>query len=102
MTPELPPHGIQRSTIKYVVFAGNFREFRVWQLAFGAKNGEALFVASASNLTHIEGQDQDQDQCHTVTFVKVGTFHLRSDAKEIMEYARSIWPDAPDFDTSIS
>lgn len=89
-------HGILRHPVKYVVFAGNFREFRVWQLASGVKNGDALFVGSLekANLRALQNLD--------VKFVKLATFHLRSDAKDIMEYARSVWPNAPEFQTTIS
>lgn len=91
MIEPTPPHGIQRSPIEYVVFAGNYREFRTWLLASGVSQETALFVADKSNLTPLKGKK--------VNFVSIGSFHLRPDFKMIMEYARSIWPDAPAFIT---
>ena len=87
-----PPHGIERSPIKYVVFAGNYREFKVWQLENKVQDGEALFVADATNLSSLRGKE--------VTFVRIGTFHLRKDFYTIMAYAREVWPDAPGFETT--
>ena len=85
MTPE-PKHGIQRAPLKYIVFAGNYREFRSWQLANGINGDEALFVANPANLTGLKaGEDYH--------LVGIGTFHLRSDQKEIMEEAHRRFPN---------
>lgn len=84
--PPTPPHGIQRRTLKYIVFAGNYREYRTWQLATGNGAEDSLFVASPTNLTSLKaGGDYH--------LVFVGTFHLRSDREEIMEAARERFPN---------
>jgi len=83
--PSPPTHGIQRHPLKYLVFAGNYRQFDLWREAQKIPEGEALFVASPSNLLGRKGE---------FTLVKVGTFHLRPDAQEIMEAVRMKFPKA--------
>ena len=81
-----PSHGIQRRTLKYVVFAGNYREYRTWQLATGNGAEDSLFVASPSNLSSLNA-DGDYH------LIFIGTFHLRSDRKEIMDAAHERFPN---------
>ena len=89
MTPPAPKpkHGIQRNPPTHIVFAGNFKEFRQWQLTSGVKNGDALFVADASNLQGFMGGEG-------LTLVRYGTFHLRPDVASIMNEVRARFPDA--------
>lgn len=91
-------HGIHRTphTLKYLVFAGNYRQFGLWCDENNISPGEALFVAQRTNLLQLKGDD------HHLIMVKVGTFHLRPDAQEIMEEARLRFPQCRWEEHSIS
>jgi hypothetical protein len=78
-------HGIDRNTLKYLVFAGNYRQFGLWCDDNNIAPGEALFVASRTNLLTVYGDEY--------ILVRVGTFHLRPDAQDIMEEARVRFPN---------
>src|SRR4029079_128123 len=82
---ESPSHGINRNRLKYLVFAGNYRQFHLWATDSTIQPGEALYVASPTNLRGISGDD--------IIMVKVGTFHLRPDSPQIMEEARARFPN---------
>ena len=82
---EIPEHGINRRPLKYLVFAGNYRQFNLWQTQCDIPPGEALFVSSPTNLLQVKGE---------FLMVKVGTFHLRPDSLEIMKAARERFPNA--------
>lgn len=86
MTIPQPKHGIQPTTLKYLVFAGSFREFRVWALSNSIKNGEALYVAHPTNLSTLP-PNVDYRLCF------VGTFHMRTDKDEILEAAHERFPN---------
>ena len=72
------------TNVKYLVFAGNYRQFSLWAEDKSIPPEEALFVDSPANLLNRYGEH--------FTLVKVGTFHLRPDAEEIMEEARVRFP----------
>lgn len=86
MTPPSSKHGIERTNLKYIVFAGNYREYRTWQLTTGNGAEDSLFVASPTNLTSLKA-DGDYH------LIFLGTFHLRKDREEIMEAARERFPN---------
>lgn len=79
-------HGIDRHPITFIVFAGNYREFRTWQLASGVRTEHALFVANPTNLSSLK-LDGDYH------LIFVGTFHLRKDKDEIMAAAHEKFPN---------
>jgi hypothetical protein len=81
--------------MKYLVFAGNYRQFKWWEEKYNTpRAGEAVYVADRSNLRNW-GKKQ-------LTMVKVGTFHLRPDAKDIMNEAKVRFPNAQWQEYSIS
>jgi hypothetical protein len=76
-------HGIDRSPnqLKYLVLAGNIREFYVWQADNQVRGAEALFVSNSQML-------RARKFPPTIEVVMVGTFHLRQDHKEIMDMVK--------------
>lgn len=71
-------HGIDRSPIRFVVLAGNIREYRNWMAYNRVQPQETLFV---SNSQILMGRKFDS---LTTTFVEVGTFLSRQDAHELL------------------
>jgi len=90
MTP--PQHGINRHPLKYLVFAGNIREYKQWERERAIPYGESMFVAHSTNLHGISTENAE-----ALTYIIVGTFHLRPDAQEIMAAARAVRPEASFF-----
>lgn len=84
MTNPNPEHGIDPQRLKYLVFAGNFREYRQWALTTGNLSGRALYVAHPENLMGLNAETNPD-----LKLVRIGTFHLRSDAQEILDIVRS-------------
>lgn len=84
-----PPevHGIAKNLPTYLVFAGSFREFKDWALGNDIGHGDALFVSNPTTLTQLKDTD-----LHTYRLVMVGTFHLRSDSREIIKTAQERFP----------
>lgn len=76
-------HGIDRSPVRFVVLAGNIREFRNWCVYNGITPNSALFVSS---LDVLQGRQFDSQ---STRFVEIGTFVHRSDSKEVVEVLRS-------------
>ena len=81
-------HGIRPEKLKYLVFAGNFREYRQWMLTKGVLVEQTLFVTSPENLNRVSTADSD------LVIAIVGTFHLRSNSQELMDTARKMFPRA--------
>lgn len=76
-------HGIDRQPIRFVVLAGNIREYRNWCAYNGINPATALFVSSIDVL---QGR---QFTTQTTKFVEIGTFVHRADSREVVEVLRS-------------
>lgn len=92
MPTQKPVHGLHRANVKYAVFAGNFREFYLWQEHYQVRGSEALFIAERGNLAAL--QATLSEGVDPPTYIIVGTFHLRGDFQELMELARDLRPEA--------
>lgn len=86
-TPYTPHHGIDRGITKFVVFAGNLREFYDWQLEYKVRGEEALFVATPTTLV---GRKFPKDTAYVI----LGSFYGREDAQEALRLARENNPEA--------
>lgn len=73
-------------TPKYFVFAGNYREFANWRNESAVKYEDAVFVNDPTVLLGLSENYLDENGA---TFIIIGTFHLRKDAKQLMEVARA-------------
>lgn len=67
---------------KWVVLAGNYREYQQWCRRNVIHPRDALFVAESSNLG---GRGRDLS---TATWIRTGTFLDRRDVDEVMAMAK--------------
>lgn len=83
-----PRHGIDNTPPKYIILAGNLKDFYLWQNANQIRGAEALYVATADVL---RGRRYPK-----ATFITLGTFYQRPDHQEIIEVCRTV-ADTPLF-----
>jgi hypothetical protein len=76
---------------KWVILAGNYREFMQWCVRNQVHPKDALFVAEPANLV---GRT-----VHDHRWVRTGTFLDRRDAQEVMELATLLRAPEPVVDT---
>lgn len=81
--PPHPPHGIDRNPIKYLVLAGNYREFRNWLMDNEVHPQDALFVNNASVLWGRKFQPEE------TSLTVLPSFNERADAEDILQIART-------------
>jgi hypothetical protein len=82
MVKQQPRHGIDREALRYLVFAGNMREYYQWCSDQGIPGNTALYVSNTSTLMGMKGADDDG-----IEFAIVGTFQQRQDAEELIDTA---------------
>lgn len=88
-----PKHGIDPASLKYVVLAGNMREFHQWQQRYQVQGGEALYVTNPHILL---GRNFTENP--DLRLIIIGTFHLRKDTDEILDELRTRLPGkAPEY-----
>lgn len=92
--PNTPPsHGIDKNKepLKYVVLAGNMREFQIWLAENRISRNEALYVSNSQVLRARYFEPPTK-------VIIVGTFHARKDSQEILAMVRTQFSGIIDHD----